>query len=54
MLVVLTQTQKSFTSFLIGVCAVVGGVFTVAGLLDTVLYSAERALKKKRGLGKLN
>lgn len=52
MLVIYTQTHKSFLHFLTGVCAIVGGIFTVAGLFDSFIYSAERTLKKKIELGK--
>ncbi|KAI9254585.1 endoplasmic reticulum vesicle transporter-domain-containing protein [Phascolomyces articulosus] len=52
MLIIYREERRSFTSFLTGVCAIVGGIFTVAGLFDRVVYRAERALKKKRDLGK--
>ena len=52
MLVTYTETRKSFTSFLTGVCAIVGGVFTVAGMIDSFIYTAEKRLKKKIELGK--
>jgi hypothetical protein len=52
MLVTYTQQRKSFTSFLTGVCAIVGGVFTVAGMIDSFIYTAEKRLKKKIELGK--
>lgn len=42
MMVVYNEEQRAFTSFLTSVCAVVGGIFTVAGLLDTFLYDVER------------
>lgn len=46
------ETRKSFGSFLTGVLAIVGGVFTVAGLVDRVAYRAEKAYKKKVEMGK--
>jgi hypothetical protein len=46
------ETRKSFGSFLTGVLAIIGGVFTVAGLIDRVVYRAEIAYKKKVELGK--
>lgn len=52
MLVTYTEQRKSFTSFLTGVCAIVGGVFTVAGMIDSFIYSAEKKLKKKIEIGK--
>jgi hypothetical protein len=35
------------------VCAIVGGVFTVAGMIDAFLYHGLRSLRKKQELGKL-
>ena len=52
MMVQLTEHKRSFTHFLTGVCAIVGGVFTVAGMVDGMLYHSTRALKKKIDLGK--
>jgi len=47
-----TETRKSFAHFLTGVCAIIGGVFTVAGLVDSLIYHSMRSLKKKIELGK--
>ena len=52
MMVQLTETRRSLTHFLTGVCAIVGGVFTVAGMVDGMLYHSQRALKMKIELGK--
>jgi hypothetical protein len=52
MMVTLTETSRSLAHFLTGVCAIVGGVFTVAGMVDGMLYHSQRALKKKIELGK--
>ncbi|CEP11468.1 hypothetical protein [Parasitella parasitica] len=46
------ETRKSFSSLLTGVLAIIGGVYTVAGLIDRVVYRAEKAYKKKVELGK--
>lgn len=46
------ETRKSFGSFITGVLAIIGGVFTVAGLISRVVYRAEIAYKKKVELGK--
>ena len=54
MLVRLTEYRRSFAHFLTNVCAIVGGVFTVAGMLDGMLYHSGRVLKKKIELGKLS
>jgi len=47
-----TEKQRSFAHFLTSVCAIVGGVFTVAGIIDSLLYHSVRSLKKKIELGK--
>lgn len=52
MLVQMTEHRRSLAHFLTGVCAIIGGVFTVAGMLDGMLYHSTRALKKKIDLGK--
>jgi len=47
-----TETRKSFSHFLTGVCAIIGGVFTVAGIIDSFIYHSMRSLKKKIEIGK--
>jgi len=54
MLVQYTEKRRSFMHFLTGVCAIVGGIFTVAGLIDSMIYHSARALQKKIDLGKAN
>lgn len=49
-----TETQRSFTHFLTGVCAIIGGIFTVAGLIDAMIYHSSRVIQKKMELGKLS
>lgn len=51
-MVMFTEKQRSFAHFLTSVCAIVGGVFTVAGIIDSLLYHSMRSLKKKVELGK--
>lgn len=52
MMVQYTESRRSFMHFLTGVCAIVGGIFTVAGLIDSMIYHSSRALQKKIDLGK--
>ena len=52
MLVKYAEYRKPFTHFLTDFCAIVGGVFTVAGIIDGMLYSAVKKLAKKTELGK--
>ncbi|KAJ7795610.1 Sec1-like protein [Mycena olivaceomarginata] len=45
-LVVHSDTRQSFAHFVTSTCAIIGGVLTVASLLDSVLFAAGRTLKK--------
>eukprot|EP00051_Salpingoeca_urceolata_P015928 m.208712 g.208712 ORF g.208712 m.208712 type:complete len:384 (+) comp18540_c0_seq2:201-1352(+) len=49
----LTEQQRSFMHFLTSVCAIIGGIFTVAGMIDGAIYHGERVLREKNELGKL-
>ncbi|XP_033207625.1 endoplasmic reticulum-Golgi intermediate compartment protein 3 [Belonocnema kinseyi] len=49
-----TEKAKSFGHFATNLCAIIGGVFTVAGLIDTFLYHSIRAIEKKVELGKFS
>jgi len=46
------EYQRSFAHFLTGVCAIVGGVFTIMGFFDKVVYYTTHSLKEKIELGK--
>ncbi|XP_078274719.1 endoplasmic reticulum-Golgi intermediate compartment protein 3 isoform X1 [Rhinoraja longicauda] len=52
MMVKFTEKHRSFTHFLTGVCAIIGGVFTVASLIDSLIYYSARAIQRKIELGK--
>jgi hypothetical protein len=49
-----TEKSNSFGHFATNVCAIIGGIFTVAGLVDSVLHSSIKAIKRKIELGKFN
>ncbi|KAG7541318.1 Thioredoxin-like superfamily [Arabidopsis thaliana x Arabidopsis arenosa] len=51
MQVLITENSKSFSHFITNVCAIIGGVFTVAGILDSILHHS-MTLMKKIELGK--
>jgi len=53
-LVKFRESRKSFPHFLTGICAIIGGVFTVSGLIDSFIYQGLRSLKKKVELGKVS
>ncbi|KIJ17768.1 hypothetical protein PAXINDRAFT_130130 [Paxillus involutus ATCC 200175] len=48
-LVVHSETRQSFAHFLTSTCAIVGGVLTVAALLDSVMFATGRKFKKGMG-----
>ncbi|THH28262.1 hypothetical protein EUX98_g5926 [Antrodiella citrinella] len=45
-LVVHTETRQSFAHFLTSTCAIVGGVLTVASIIDSVVFATSKRLKK--------
>jgi hypothetical protein len=47
-----TQKSNSFSHFLVNICGIIGGIFTVAGLLDAIFHKVERQIKRKMELGK--
>ncbi|KAK9938405.1 hypothetical protein M0R45_015146 [Rubus argutus] len=46
MQVLITENEKSFSHFITNVCAIIGGIFTVAGILDSILHNTLRLVKK--------
>ncbi|KAH8916695.1 DUF1692-domain-containing protein [Atractiella rhizophila] len=54
MLVTHAETRESLAHFLSSTCAIVGGVLTVAGMIDKLVYSGRQRLKlsgKSEGMG---
>lgn len=47
-----TEHQTSFAHFLTSICAIVGGIFTVAGIIDSFIFHAVNAYNKKNTLAK--
>jgi hypothetical protein len=52
--VTFTEEHISFLHFLTNVCAIVGGVFTVSGIIDAFIYHGQKAIKKKMEIGKFS
>jgi len=49
----LTEARgRTFLSFFVRCAATIGGVFTVAGMIDKIFYSSQRLLMKKLEIGK--
>ena len=49
-----TEKRQTFTYFLTSLCAIVGGVFTVAGIVDAAIYQVGSSLGKKGSSGMLD
>ena len=48
----IVERRTSFLHFVTNVCAIVGGVFTISGVLDASLYHGQKLIRKKMELGK--
>ncbi|GMI74180.1 PROTEIN DISULFIDE ISOMERASE 12, PDI-like 5-3, ARABIDOPSIS THALIANA PROTEIN DISULFIDE ISOMERASE 12 [Hibiscus trionum] len=46
MQVLIIENSKSFSHFITNLCAIIGGVFTVAGILDSIFYNTIRLMRK--------
>jgi hypothetical protein len=48
----ITQNNQSLVDFMISICAIIGGVYTIAGIVDSVIYKSVSFVFKNR-IGKL-
>ncbi|CAK80892.1 unnamed protein product (macronuclear) [Paramecium tetraurelia] len=48
------QYRESFLHFLVQICAILGGVFTIASIIDGMIHKSVVALLKKYEMGKLS
>ena len=48
-----SEKKQAFYHFITQLCAIVGGVFTVAGIVASITYKGINMVKKKQELGKL-
>ncbi|KAI9552295.1 hypothetical protein GHT06_022659 [Daphnia sinensis] len=46
------ESKRSIGHFVTDVCTIIGGVFTVAGIIDSLLYRSSKILQQKLQLGK--
>jgi Endoplasmic reticulum vesicle transporter len=49
-----TQYEQSFLHFLVQLCAIIGGVFTIAGIADGLVHKGVRSIRKKYGKTPIN
>jgi len=52
LMVRMEERQRSLSHYLVNLCAICGGVFTVASLVDSLIYSSSRAVQRKLQVGK--
>eukprot|EP00238_Polyblepharides_amylifera_P002301 CAMPEP_0196594442 /NCGR_PEP_ID=MMETSP1081-20130531/78422_1 /TAXON_ID=36882 /ORGANISM="Pyramimonas amylifera, Strain CCMP720" /LENGTH=311 /DNA_ID=CAMNT_0041918715 /DNA_START=334 /DNA_END=1269 /DNA_ORIENTATION=+ len=48
-----TEERTPVLHFVTNLCAILGGVFTVSGIVDSFVYHGQKAIAKKSELGKL-
>eukprot|EP00080_Pristionchus_pacificus_P004390 PDM64410.1 erv-46 [Pristionchus pacificus] len=53
LMVLYEERQAPLSAFLVNLCAIIGGVFTVASLIDSFIYSGHRVIAQKMNLNKL-
>lgn len=46
------QNKQGFVEFLINICAIIGGVYTIAGVVDSMIHKSVSMVFKSR-IGKL-
>ncbi|GAB5364157.1 hypothetical protein AAMO2058_000944700 [Amorphochlora amoebiformis] len=54
MRVEITESREPLSHFLTQLCAILGGVFTVAGIIDQMVYQSMKQIQKKVQLGKFS
>jgi hypothetical protein len=48
MRVIYSESKPTFSSFLTSICAIIGGIFSVARIIDSALYRAERISNQRK------
>lgn len=48
MRIIYSETRPTFGSLLTNICAIVGGIFSVASIIDSVLYRADRISTQRK------
>ncbi|KHN82773.1 Endoplasmic reticulum-Golgi intermediate compartment protein 3 [Toxocara canis] len=48
------ERKQPLSTFLVSLCAIIGGVFTVASLIDSLIYHSSRVIQQKVELNKFN
>ena len=48
-----TQYKESMLHFIIQICAIIGGIFSVTGIIDALVHKSVVAILRKANMGKL-
>lgn len=48
------HVSRPLGHFLVNLCAIIGGIYTVASIIDGILYHSYRAIQQKIEIGKLS
>ena len=46
------ENRKPLTDFVVSLCAIIGGAFSLFGILDGILFTTNREIRKKLQIGK--
>ncbi|KAM6581199.1 uncharacterized protein LOC115725673 [Cannabis sativa] len=46
------EERVPFLHFITHICAIIGGIFTIAGIIDSFVYHGQKAMRKKMEIGK--
>lgn len=49
----ISQNRQSIVDFILSICAIIGGVYTIAGIVDSMIYKSVSYVFKSR-IGKLS
>jgi len=47
------QYKENLLHFLIQICAIIGGIFSVTGIIDALIHKSIAAILRKANLGKI-
>ncbi|CEG65262.1 hypothetical protein RMATCC62417_02078 [Rhizopus microsporus] len=50
MRIIYSETKMSLATYLTNICAIIGGIFTIASVIDGILYRAERISKQRKSM----
>lgn len=50
MRIIYSETRPTFGSLLTSICAIIGGIFSVASIVDSILYRADKITAQRKAM----